>query len=160
MDLKPIDLHNSAIFAAFMKSGLDITGILNQTDQQNQFNMRLKSLVVLALLFVSQQLFSQENYKSVSKADSTKTYLGGKPYEVKTFTQKFKTKKPRNVIMMIGDGMGVAHIYAGYTANGGHLFLDNFKQIAIRVCQVHRTGNTRIETVYGAQYLNGLFHVL
>ena len=31
--------------------------------------------------------------------------------------------------MMIGDGMGVAHIYAGYTANGGHLFLDNFKQI-------------------------------
>lgn len=97
--------------------------------------MRLKSLLVLALLIASQQLFSQENYKLVSKEDSTKTYLGGPKYEVKTFTQKFKAKKPRNVIMMIGDGMGVAHIYAGYTANGGHLFLDNFKQIGFSKTQ-------------------------
>lgn len=37
--------------------------------------------------------------------------------------------------MMIGDGMGVAHIYAGYTANGGHLFLDNFKQIGFSKTQ-------------------------
>jgi len=97
--------------------------------------MKLKLLIVLALFIVSQPLFSQENYKSVSKVDSTKTYMGGQPYEVKTFTQKFKTKKPRNVIMMIGDGMGVAHIYAGYTANGGHLFLDNFKQIGFSKTQ-------------------------
>ena len=30
---------------------------------------------------------------------------------------------------MIGDGMGVAQVYAGMTANRGHLFLENFKQI-------------------------------
>lgn len=97
--------------------------------------MKLKSLIVLALFIASQQLFGQENYKSVSKGDSTKTYLGGEPYEVKTFTQKFKSKKPKNVIMMIGDGMGVAHVYAGYTANGGHLFLDNFKYIGFSKTQ-------------------------
>jgi alkaline phosphatase len=97
--------------------------------------MRLKSLIILALLITVQQLFSQENYKSVSKVDSTKTYLGGNPYEVKTFTQKFKAKKPKKVIMMIGDGMGVAHIYAGYTANCGHLFLDNFKHIGFSKTQ-------------------------
>ncbi len=97
--------------------------------------MRLKILVTASLLIISQQLFSQENYKTVSKADSTKTYLGGQPYEVKNFPQKFKAKKPKNVIMMIGDGMGVAHIYAGYTANGGHLFLDNFKQIGFSKTQ-------------------------
>jgi len=97
--------------------------------------MRIKSLIILALLVASQHLFSQENYKSVSKVDSTKTYLGGKPYEVKTFPQNFKAKKPKSVIMMIGDGMGVAHIYAGYTANGGHLFLDNFKQIGFSKTQ-------------------------
>ncbi|MDD2306590.1 MAG: alkaline phosphatase [Prolixibacteraceae bacterium] len=97
--------------------------------------MNLRSVLFIVLAFTAQQLFSQENYKTISKADSTKTYVGGKPYEVKTFTQKFKSKTPKNVIMMIGDGMGVAHIYAGYTANGGHLFLDNFKQIGFSKTQ-------------------------
>jgi alkaline phosphatase len=63
----------------------------------------------------------------VAKVDSTKVYKGGSQYQVKTFTQKFKSKKPKNVILMIGDGMGPAQIFAGITANGGHLFLDNFK---------------------------------
>jgi alkaline phosphatase len=31
---------------------------------------------------------------------------------------------PRNIILMIGDGMGVAQVYAGLTANGGHLNLE------------------------------------
>lgn len=90
--------------------------------------MNVKLLLVIALVFSATLLNGQENYKSVSKVDSTKTYLGGPKYEVKSYPQKFKAKKPKNVIMMIGDGMGVAHVYAGYTANGGHLFLDNFKQ--------------------------------
>jgi len=97
--------------------------------------MKLKTLIALSLLIVSQQLFSQENYKTVSKADSTKTYLGGKAYEVKTFPQKFKAKTPKNVIMMIGDGMGTTAVFAGLTANGGHLFLDNFKQIGFSKTQ-------------------------
>lgn len=33
-------------------------------------------------------------------------------------------KKPRNVIFMIGDGMGIAHIYAGMIANGNKLNLE------------------------------------
>ena len=97
--------------------------------------MNYKIFTIVVILLISQQLFSQENYKSVSKADSVKTYVGGKSYEVKTFTQKFKSKKPKNVIMMIGDGMGVSHIYAGLTANHGHLFLDNFKQIGFSKTQ-------------------------
>ncbi|MDP2335886.1 MAG: alkaline phosphatase [Bacteroidota bacterium] len=97
--------------------------------------MKLKSLIILTLLISFQQLYSQENYKSLSKEDSTKTYLGGPKYDVKTYTQKFKTQKPRNVIMMIGDGMGVSAIFAGLTANGGHLFLDNFKQVGFSKTQ-------------------------
>jgi alkaline phosphatase len=97
--------------------------------------MNLKSIIVIILTFGIQQLYSQETYKSVSKVDSTKTYQGGPKYEVKTFTQEFKAKKPRNVIMMIGDGMGVSEIFAGLTANGGHLFLDNFKQIGFSKTQ-------------------------
>jgi alkaline phosphatase len=97
--------------------------------------MNLKAIFLFILIFGMQQLYSQENYKTVSKVDSTKTYPGGPKYEVPTFTQQFKSKKPKNVIMMIGDGMGVSQIFAGLTANGGHLFLDNFKQIGFSKTQ-------------------------
>ncbi len=38
-------------------------------------------------------------------------------------------KKAKNIILMIGDGMGVSHIYAGITANKGHLNIENLKDI-------------------------------
>ncbi|MEN2416259.1 alkaline phosphatase [Flavobacterium mesophilum] len=37
----------------------------------------------------------------------------------------FKSKRPKNVILLIGDGMGLTQIYAGYTANKGQLSLFN-----------------------------------
>ncbi len=91
--------------------------------------MRLKLVTIAAILFLSQQIFSQDNYLTAAARDSTKVYVGGSKYEVKTFPQKFKAQKPKNVIMMIGDGMGVAQVFAALTANGGHLYLDNFKHI-------------------------------
>jgi len=97
--------------------------------------MNFKSILSLVLFVASLPLFGQENYKTVSKVDSTKIYTGGKPYEVKTFTQKFKGKKPKKVILMIGDGMGTSQIFAGLTANGGHLFLDNFKKVGFAKTQ-------------------------
>ncbi|WP_264524209.1 alkaline phosphatase [Flavobacterium sp. N502536] len=36
-----------------------------------------------------------------------------------------KNKRPKNVILLIGDGMGLTQIYAGYTANKGQLSLFN-----------------------------------
>ncbi|PXY42823.1 alkaline phosphatase [Flavobacterium cheongpyeongense] len=39
--------------------------------------------------------------------------------------QAFAKKKPKNVILLIGDGMGLAQIYAGYTANKGELSVFN-----------------------------------
>ncbi len=50
-------------------------------------------------------------------------------YEVQDFSRKFTSDKPRNIILMIGDGMGLAHIFAGMTANGGRLYLDNCKSV-------------------------------
>lgn len=35
----------------------------------------------------------------------------------------------KNIILMIGDGMGVAQIYAGMTANKGHLDIERFQDI-------------------------------
>ncbi|MEO9022084.1 MAG: alkaline phosphatase [Ginsengibacter sp.] len=39
----------------------------------------------------------------------------------------------KNIIFMIGDGMGVAQIYAGYTANKGSLNLGKFKDIGFSI---------------------------
>lgn len=73
---------------------------------------------------------------SVSLQGQTKKYEGVESsyqnsdfYEVKTFSHTFKSERPRNVILMIGDGMGVAQIFAGATANKGALFLNNFKHV-------------------------------
>jgi alkaline phosphatase len=38
-------------------------------------------------------------------------------------------KMPKKIIFMVGDGMGVSQIYAGLTANKGHLNLEQFKVI-------------------------------
>jgi alkaline phosphatase len=97
--------------------------------------MNYKLMIIISLIIASHQLFSQENYKTVSKTDSTKIYSGGEQYQVKTYPQKFKGKVPKNVIMMIGDGMGVSEVFAGLTANGGRLFLDNFKHIGFSKTQ-------------------------
>lgn len=41
----------------------------------------------------------------------------------------FGQKAPKNVILLIGDGMSVSQIYAGLTANRGHLNLERVKVI-------------------------------
>lgn len=45
----------------------------------------------------------------------------------KSFSPKndFKQSRPKNVILLIGDGMGLAQLYAGYTANKGELNIFN-----------------------------------
>lgn len=91
--------------------------------------MKRKILTIAAIIFLSQQVFSQDSYLKVEAKDSLLVYAGGTKYEVKTFPQKFKAKKPKNVIVMIGDGMGVAQVFAALTANGGNLYLDNFKHV-------------------------------
>lgn len=39
--------------------------------------------------------------------------------------------KPRNVILLIGDGMGLAQLHAAYAANGGHLHIFEAKQTGL-----------------------------
>ena len=50
-------------------------------------------------------------------------YTGSRPYETVTVEQP-KGKKVKNVIMMIGDGMGFEHVSCAWVVNGGHLNMD------------------------------------
>ena len=99
----------------------------NPLIQITKIMKRLTILVASLILVLS--LSAQENYKTLSKEDSLKVYLGGETYQVKKFSEKNKKKKPRNVILMIGDGMGTSQVYAGLTANKGNLYLNNFTKV-------------------------------
>jgi len=90
---------------------------------------RLRLLFWILALLITLPAISQENYKDVKPDDETLVYPGGDFYPVKMYPQQWKGKKPKNIVLLIGDGMGVSQVFAGITANGGKLFIDNFKHI-------------------------------
>ena len=63
-------------------------------------------------------------------ADDDK-YLMLEPYETVS-VQEPKGKKVKNIIFMIGDGMGLEQISAAWVCNGGALNLDNFTKVGIQ----------------------------
>lgn len=70
---------------------------------------------------------------------SNNIYRGGEQYEVQQYIEEPKSKTPKNIILMIGDGMGTSQIFAGMVANGGNLFLNNFKHVGFSRTQAATT---------------------
>ncbi|TLX70659.1 alkaline phosphatase [Labilibacter sediminis] len=93
----------------------------------------LQVILLLCLIPIS-TVWGQENYK---EKDTKFDFQNENFYEVKMYSSdelKFK-KKPKNVILLIGDGMGVSQVFAGITANKGQLNLLNFKNIGFSKTQ-------------------------
>ena len=63
-------------------------------------------------------------------ADDDK-YTMYEPYETVKVTEP-KGKKVKNIIFMIGDGMGLEQISAAWVSNGGKLNFDNFSKVGIQ----------------------------
>jgi len=84
---------------------------------------------ILMVGFISVPGYGQEEYKDPKNKALNELYPGGTFYEVQNYVQPTRKKQPKNIILMIGDGMGLAHVYSAMTANGGHLFLENFRNI-------------------------------
>ena len=94
------------------------------------FNRTFTSLIIAMIFFPGLSSIAQETYKEDKSLVSNQySYQATNTYEVKNYSLKTRRKKPENIILMIGDGMGIAQIHAGMTANGGKLFLENFKSI-------------------------------
>lgn len=74
--------------------------------------------LMLALLFIAgSQVQAQEDYKDLHKKFE---YTIEKKHEVLNIEYdniRFK-KRPKNIILFIGDGMGVAQVFSGMTVNG------------------------------------------
>lgn len=89
-------------------------------------------LALLALVLSPAFLTAQENYKTISKEETALIHQGSAAYKVAVYQEPATNKKPKNVIFLIGDGMGLAQIHAGLTANHGKLFLHNFSHIGLQ----------------------------
>lgn len=94
-----------------------------------------KLSILILIIGAGFTTFAQDAYLDAKAEDIEKTYVGGETYKVKKFTQNFKSEKPKNIILLIGDGMGVTHVFSGMTANKGHLFLENCKHIGFSKTQ-------------------------
>ncbi len=82
--------------------------------------MSLK-LILLIVFLGSTCVYGQ--YDSSLKL-STNSYSNDKPYET-VKVKPVKGKKVKNVILMIGDGMGLVQVSAAWVANHGKLNIDN-----------------------------------
>ena len=65
-----------------------------------------------------------------SRRDKEQTYVLEQPYEVTRIVSP-QGKKIKNVVLMIGDGMSLMHVYSAWTANRGKLFLDNCQTVGL-----------------------------
>ncbi|MGF1637109.1 MAG: alkaline phosphatase [Cyclobacteriaceae bacterium] len=71
------------------------------------------------------------------------TFYNTSPHKVYTPQhQAEKEQTPKNIILMIGDGMGLAHLYGSYTANGGKLNIFNIKDIGFSITSAADAYNT------------------
>ncbi|TXE08391.1 alkaline phosphatase [Gelidibacter salicanalis] len=69
-------------------------------------------------------LMAQDRYTE------SQTYILETPYDVPNLTPP-DGKKVKNVILMIGDGMSLMHVYSAWTANRGKLNLDNCQVVGL-----------------------------
>ena len=95
-----------------------------------------KSLITIVLFCATVASFAQVQDRDRSKyavnnfaEDDKYTMLN--PYETVS-VQEPKGKKVKNIIFMIGDGMGYEQISAAWVCNGGKLNLDNFSKVGIQ----------------------------
>ncbi len=98
-----------------------------------------KYFFIIALLALSANSFAQavdDGSRDRSKYADDKfgeddVYTVDTPYPTVSVDQVRNRNKIRNIIVMIGDGMGVEQVSCGWVLNGGHLNIDNMKSTAL-----------------------------
>ena len=79
----------------------------------------------------SQVLDRDRSKYAVNNFAEDDKYVMLEPYETVS-VQEPKGRKVKNIIFMIGDGMGLEQISAAWVCNGGKLNLDNFTNVGIQ----------------------------
>ena len=78
---------------------------------------------LIFLFFIIPAIGWSQNYTKPEQLDKTR-YENQDFYKVKDFTKKKSSKQTvKNIIFLIGDGMGASQVYAGLVANKGESYL-------------------------------------
>ena len=88
-------------------------------------------LLGAAIMAFSQVADRDRSKYAVNNFAEDDKYTMLNPYETVS-VQEPKGKKVKNIIFMIGDGMGLEQISAAWVCNGGKLNLDNFTNVGIQ----------------------------
>ncbi|WP_052345215.1 alkaline phosphatase [Alkaliflexus imshenetskii] len=92
-----------------------------------QFSIGVISPILIILTLLASCSFKTSQVSA--EEESLLLYPGGDFYPVTEFNHNFLNETPKNVVLFIGDGMGLTQIHAAMIANGGSLFLNNFRHI-------------------------------
>lgn len=84
-------------------------------------NLRINKWIVTCIMSVA---IVGNGVAQNSRTDKVQTYVMENPYPVEKIAPPTGTKV-KNVILMIGDGMSLMHVYSAWTANRGKLYLEN-----------------------------------
>lgn len=84
-------------------------------------NLRINKWIVTCIMSV---VIVGNGVAQNSRTDKVQTYVMENPYPVEKIVPPTGTKV-KNVILMIGDGMSLMHVYSAWTANRGKLYLEN-----------------------------------
>ena len=86
----------------------------------------MKKRVLISLLICF--FLSACNISSIQKIQ---TFQMPRPYAVEKITAQARQDKPKNIILMIGDGMSLAAMYTAWTANKGRLNIENCPYVSL-----------------------------
>ena len=92
--------------------------------------MKKIALLLLALGWTAAAFAQEDISRAMSKYANDQfgeddQYTVAEPYRTVSVDQP-RSKRIKNIIVMIGDGMGLEQVSCGWVLNGGHLNLDNF----------------------------------
>lgn len=90
----------------------------------------MKLIIPLLIVAILLSLPAAAQYQQETKSGDKLTYTQAIPYPTVKVVQP-KHKKVKNVILMIGDGMGMTQISAAWVVNHGALNIDNFPVIGL-----------------------------
>jgi len=101
--------------------------------------MTLHFKLIFALIFISQLAVSQNQQdKAYLKGEYKKeglwqTYTTNNQYVVDSILPiENKDAEIKNIILLIGDGMGVSHVFAALSANNDHLYIEYADKIGFQ----------------------------
>jgi alkaline phosphatase len=89
-------------------------------------------IVIFAFFYFVSCLVAQNNYQNARANDSLRVFVNNDFYDVTYYEEPISDLPPKNIIIIIGDGMGVSQVHGALTANKGVLFLNNFKNIGFQ----------------------------